>query len=217
MDKTVNQQFIDDHVTVKDLHNLRKALAKKKGGIILTAHIGNWELGALILSELGYPLTAIALPHKEKSVNSFFNKQRECLGKLKVVPTNIAVRKCLKKLRDNELVAVVGDRDFFQHGEMINFLGYPTILPKGPAAFSLKTGAPIIPVFFIRDNEEQYVLHICEPVFPDTIMHQDRSEAEKVRQLIGQYIPAVENVIRAYPDQWMMFRDFTAPRPLLQL
>ncbi len=208
MDKNVSPAYIDQFITVKNLHYIEKVLAHQKGGIILTAHLGNWELGALTLSELGFPMTVIALPHKEKSVNSFFNEQRESKGGLKIVPTNIAIRNCLKQLKSNQLIAVVGDRDFFQHGEVLPFLEEKALLPKGPAAFSFKTGAPIIPVFFTRAEEENYELSVCRPIYPETVIPDGCEEDKAIKILMKEYIPVIESQIRKYPDQWMMFRDY---------
>ena len=60
--------------------------------IILTGHIGNWEMGAAVLSEMGHKMTVIALPHKERLVNNLFNRQRTKHG-VTIVPTSVAIRK----------------------------------------------------------------------------------------------------------------------------
>ncbi len=208
MNKMVNASFIEENVIVENLGSIKKVLDQKKGAIILTAHIGNWELGALVLSELGYPLTVIALPHTNKRVNDFFNRQREEKGNMKVVPTNIGVRKCISELGLNHLVAVVGDRDFFNNGEEINFLGEKAIIPKGAAVFSLKTGAPIIPIFFIRTELNKYTLKIIDPIYPPVVSKGEENRKEAIKALINQYVPVIEGIIKQYPSQWLMFRDF---------
>ncbi|MDP8213515.1 MAG: hypothetical protein P9X22_09570, partial [Candidatus Zapsychrus exili] len=125
MEQMVNKDFIAKKVEVENIESIKQALEKGKGAIILTAHMGNWELGAVLISLLGDPLTAVALSHKERPVNNLFNHQREIYG-ITVVPTKNAVRKCLENLRNNKLTALVGDRDFGNNGEAIDFLGHKT-------------------------------------------------------------------------------------------
>ena len=163
--RRLNAEYIRDHVKITNLHYLPEALKMGKGGIILTAHIGNWELGGFIISHLGYPLIAVALPHKERSINNLFNSQRQSQG-IKIVPNNVAIRECIKGLKENRMVALLGDRDFNSTGEMMDFLGKKARMPKGPAAFSLKTGAPIIPAFLTRDGKDRFNLVFEPPIFP---------------------------------------------------
>ncbi|MFA5088392.1 MAG: hypothetical protein WC552_05095, partial [Candidatus Omnitrophota bacterium] len=118
----LNQQYIDRSVKIENLDVLKRVLSEGKGGIMVTAHICNWELGGGILSVLGYPLMAIALPHKEQPVNDLFNSQREVKG-ITVVPMNVSVRKSIETLKNNKLVALVADRDFTMSGEVMDFLG----------------------------------------------------------------------------------------------
>ncbi|MCX5681720.1 MAG: lysophospholipid acyltransferase family protein [Candidatus Omnitrophica bacterium] len=200
--KRMNPEYIREHVTIKNLNYLPDVLKNGKGGIILTAHVGNWELGGFTISRLGYPLIAVALPHKERSVNNLFNSQRESHG-MTIVPNNVAIRECIKGLRDNRLIALLGDRDFNAAGEVLEFFGKQTRFPKGPAAFSLKTGAAIIPAFFTRDNGDHFTLTFEKPIFPPENV-DDSSSINMMRE----YIKIVEETIQQHPTQWYMFQRF---------
>ncbi len=207
MAKHINKEYVQKHIKVEHLKHILKALERGKGGIILTAHLGNWELGGVVLGILGYPVTAIALSHKERPVNELFNKQRAVQG-FNVVPMNFAIRKCTELLKKNQLVAIAADRDFTQSGEEIDFLGRKTLIPKGAAMFSLRTGAAIIPTFFLRDKEEgQFVLSIEEPILPPLEVPREE-EREEVLKLMKRYSKIIEDKIRTYPAQWLMFRPF---------
>ena len=206
MSQEVNQDFIKQHVKVSNLDRLEQVLQRGKGGIILTAHIGNWELGGVILSTLGYPSMAIALPHKERPVNDLFNRQRESRGML-IVQINQAVRRCLETLRDNKLVAVLADRDFTASGEVINFLGRDTLIPKGAAIFAAKTGAGIIPTFLVREGEDQFHLFLEEPIYPPQECEGEVT-LEVLVPIIKKYAAVIEEKVRQYPTQWLMFREF---------
>ncbi len=202
----VDEKYIQKNVEIRNVDRIDRVLKKGKGGIVLTAHIGNWELGAVILSRLGYPLTAIALPHKERPVNDLFNAQREIHG-VTVIPTNIAIRRCLETLKENKLVALLADRDFGHNGEEMEFLTRKAILPKGAAIFSLKTGAPIIPTFLIRQKDDRFTLMVEEPITPP-LCEPGEVAKEIFVPLMRQYTTIIEERIKQFPSQWLMFREF---------
>ena len=159
---------------------------------------------------LGYPLLVIALPHKERPVNDLFNAQRKA-WELTVVPSNLAVRKCMERLRANGCIALAADRDFTANGEILDFFGKKTLIPKGAAVFSLKTGVPIIPVFLIRDSDNQHTLTVEEPIYPPHSAEAENKETldpELYIPLMKQYAKVIEQKIREYPTQWLMFREF---------
>jgi len=199
----LNEAYIREHVTIKNLHYLPDVLKKGKGGIILTAHIGNWELGGFIVSRLGYPLIAVALPHKERSINNLFNSQRQSQG-ITIVPNNVGIRECVRGLKNNRMIALLGDRDFNATGEMMDFLGKKARMPKGPAAFSLKTGAPIIPAFLTRDDENRFTLIFEEPIFPP----EDPENPRALKEMMRKYITTIEKAVYRSPTQWYMFQRF---------
>ncbi|MBU0469500.1 MAG: lysophospholipid acyltransferase family protein [Candidatus Omnitrophica bacterium] len=210
--KEVTRDFVKDKIQFENIEYLDKALELGKGAILVTAHIGNWELGAIAFSLLGYPINGIALPHKEKSVNDLFNKQRSEKG-INIIPSNLAARRCLEALNRNEIIALPGERDFTDLGQPLEFFGKTTIIPRGAAVFSHKTGAPIIPVFLIRKNEEtgnslkNFVLSVCEPIYPQTASSNIEKD-EAIKTLMNQYIKVIEKTIRRNPEQWIMFREF---------
>lgn len=206
MERNLTLEYIQKNVKVENIDRLKKALEHGKGGIVITAHLGNWELGGVMVSMLGYPLMAIALPHKERPVNDLFNHQRQSKG-MSVVPTSIAVRKCIETLRNNKLIAIAADRDFSAHGEVMDFLGRKALIPKGAAVFSFKTGAPIIPCFCIRNPDYTFTLSLEEPIFPP-YESNDMIEEKILMDMMKQYVSIIEKRIRENPSQWLMFREF---------
>lgn len=202
----LGRNFLTENVKVRGLRNLKKALYHQRGGIILTAHVGNWELGAAVLSRLGYPSLTVALPHNDPDVNEYFNSKRALHG-LEVVPVGSAFRRCLQRLKQNKLVSIVADHDFSGRGEMVSFLGCETSIPKGPAVMSVRTGAPIIPAFMVRNDNDQYVLTIGEPILPPTEMTSEhRIEPSLLKGFVQRYSSALEAQIVQNPSQWLMFR-----------
>lgn len=196
-------EYIKKNIRIENVTYFDEAISKNKGVVVLSAHLGNWELGAVVVALLGYHFWVVALPHKEKKVNDFFNFQRESKG-IKIIPLGKAARKSLDILRDNGLLALAGDRDFTGRGAIIDFFGKPAIFPEGPAALSLKTGASIVPGFMLRNPDDTFTLRIEKPLeFTST---GDKNEDKK--QLMKKYIKIFEQYIRQYPDQWYMFKRF---------
>jgi len=199
----IDTAYIEKNIRIENIENFNQALDKNKGVIVLTAHLGNWELGGVIVAVLGYPFWAVALPHKDKKVDEFFNFQRESKG-VKVIPLGKAVRTSINLLKENKMVALVGDRDFSAKGIVTDFFGKPTFFPEGPAAFALKTGAIIVPGFMVRNPDDTFTLRIEKPL--EVKASADREK--DITDIIAQYKLIFEGYIRNYPDQWYMFRKF---------
>lgn len=206
MTKRLQPLFIKNNVHIENIEYLNEVLQKGKGAIIVSAHVGNWEMGGAILPLIGYPLSVVALAHKEARVNALFNAQREAFGAV-VIQTDVAVRRVTEHLQQNRLVAILGDRDFGNKGLVMDFLGKPTMIPKGAVYFSFKTGAPIIPIFFIRTQNDHFQIRIYPSINPPH-MGQVKFSDEVAGELIKKYLPAMEEEIKKHPSQWLLFREF---------
>ena len=159
----VDDDYIKKSVKIEGLENLDRSLAKKRGVILVSAHLGNWELGGGILSKLGYNLSAVVLSHRHKNVDDFFIQRRQILG-MKAIPFGGALRRCFKCLSENNLLALVGDRDYFDNGVQMPFFKKKTIIPKGPAVLSLRFGSPIIPTFMVRNADDTFTFKFYPPI-----------------------------------------------------
>lgn len=206
--KRINKEFISKSVDITGVENLNDVIAKGKGGVIVSAHLGNWEMAGAVLGLLGYPLSVVALAHKDDRVNAFFNARREYFG-ARVIQTNVALRRCLDHLKRNRLVAILADRDFGHHGLLMDFFGRKAMIPKGAALFSLKTGAPIIPAFFLRAPLDRFKIVMMKPIYPPVLDEGGISD-QQIEKLVNEYLHHIEDQIRKHPSQWLMFRTFEA-------
>ena len=198
--KTVNKENFDS------------AYREKKGIIALTAHIGNWELGGTILSLIGYPTSAIVLPHRNRAVNNIFFKQRQSKG-LKSIFLGANLKDSLKRLKEGEVVAILGDRNLRisktaknnspndSKSVEVEFFGKKTYFPKGPAVLAYWTGAIILPGFTIRGKDNKYTLYFERPIPIERCEDKEefiRINTRKIAQVIEKYV-------RLYPEQWCVF------------
>ena len=206
----LNKEYILRNVKIEGREYLDRALKEKRGVVGLTCHMGNWELGGVVMAGLGYPICAVALPHRDIRVNNFFNRQREMKG-LNVIPLGRAVRSCIESLKENKIVFILGDRDFTQGGIILDFFNRPSFLPRGPAVFSLMTGSPVIPGFMIREKNKKFRLIFEKPIQSTPTGDQKND----IKELTKRCIERIEEYVKKYPEQWLMFQRFwlNEPRP----
>jgi KDO2-lipid IV(A) lauroyltransferase len=198
-------EYINSKVSVENRHYLDEALLRGKGAVILTAHIGNWELGGVIIAKLGYPFWAVALAHKDKRINSFFDRQRESMG-INVIPMQFALRRGLRLLKENNFIALLGDRDFTRNGGVpVDFFGKKALLPQGPAILALKSGAAIVPGYLVRNADDTFRLCFEKPIYSPSSSGED---GQDILKLLDECKGRIENWIKHYPGQWYVFRKF---------
>ncbi|MBU2101921.1 MAG: lysophospholipid acyltransferase family protein [Candidatus Omnitrophota bacterium] len=197
----LNAQFIERYVRIEGLEYLDKALQEKKGVIVVSAHLGNYELGGAVVALRGYPCHVIALPHSDERLTHFFVRQRELAG-LRVVSTGITVKRCIQILKQGGIVGVLGDRDFTREGSSAQIFSRSCLLPRGAAFFARKTAAAVIPCFFVRDKKYYYRLIIEKPIVYDVVCPDIES------CIMSAYAKILERYIEQYPEQWYVFQKY---------
>lgn len=197
--KKIDKEFVNRHFTLVGFEHIDSALTKGKGAILLTAHMGNWELGGMAFGLLGYRIAAIALDHKNKKINQFFKIRRESKG-IENISLGVSAKRSLRALSENKLLAIVGDRDFSNTGYPMRFLGREKKIPRGPIVLSLRSGAPVIPVIVSRQPNRDLKME-C---FPPLTISSNQGEEE----ILQQYVCLLEDQIRKLPTQWLLFREF---------
>lgn len=204
----IDQAFIRENIKFEGRQHLEEALKLGKGVILVGAHIGNWEMGAMTLAMLGYRMRIVAWSHKDKRINNFFLQRRKDKG-VEVISLGWAIRKVFSSLKENALVAILGDIDYADPdtGIRVKFFGRETILPQGPAVFSLRTGAPIVVSTFLRETPGKFKLVMQPPMIYQSSGNQDEDVAKFTQNLAK----AMETFIAQYPDQWFMLRPRWEP------
>lgn len=188
-------------VNLENAEALREASARGKGVLVVTAHLGNWEVGGAVIAALGYPLNAVALPQPSKRLDRLFNEQRASRG-IRVLPLGHAAFSIVRCLKRGEIVALLGDRNFNHQTERYEFFGAPALLPRGPAWLAAQTGAPLVPSFLLRQEDDTFLLRCHPPIYPE--------EAGSEAAIRAAWLAALEKEIAAAPWQWFIFDDFWA-------
>jgi KDO2-lipid IV(A) lauroyltransferase len=156
---------------------------------------------------MGQPVTAVALPHPEARLDWLFNRQRQRSG-VGVIPLGPkAARRCLEALRRGQVLGLLADREFGRNGVEVQVWGRTLLLPRGPATLSLRTGAPVVPTFLLREGPWRFRLCCEPPIWPPA--HAGRPE-QAVRALTHAYAAAWSRYVERVPEQWLMFHPVTS-------
>jgi len=136
---------------------LDQALAAGNGAILISPHLGNWELGGLGLADLGYAVNVLTFREPDEKVNELREAVRQERGVRFIYvdrhdTSPLAIIEAVNALRRNEVLALLGDRDGSSHAIRMDFFGKPTDIPVGAAYLALASGAPVIPVFVPLEN-----------------------------------------------------------------
>lgn len=197
----IDKEYVRRSVALEGIERIDAALGEGKGAILLSAHVGNWELGGAALSLSGYPVNAVVLTHQNRKINDFFTRQR-LKGKMRPIEIGASLKACYRAIKGNGLLALLGDRDFTKNGIRMDFFGKPALMPKGPAVFAYREGSVILPTFMVRAPDDSFRLFVDEPIKAD----MTKDEPEAVREVAARYLRSIESCIRRYPTQWYVFR-----------
>lgn len=197
MEDALSEQDIEEIVDFNGLEHLDQALKEGNGVIIYTAHLGNWELLGAVLAIKGYPINSIA---REQNNSLFDQKINEIRGEIGIgiIPKGLAVRQAFKKLKDNQIVAILGDQDARSHGWKLKFFEREASTFAGAVQFAKRTGAPIVPMFFHRQAWLKHELKVYEA----RKINKNASESELKAEL-QSLLDLTEKEIRKNPADWM--------------
>ena len=147
---------IQRYFELVDLNHLQSALALKKGVIILTGHLGYWEVGQFVFPELGIPFDVVAKPMKNQLSDQFFKEIRTSFG-TKVLNSRKGARQILKSLQRQRVVAVLLDQHISPPGSVVtDFFGRKAYTTAIIAQMAMKYQIPIVPVFCLRQGDNRY-------------------------------------------------------------
>lgn len=191
-------------VEVVGRERLEQAVARGRGVVFTSTHIGNWELGAVLVAHWGYTLHAVA---GVQITRWFTGAVRETKSELAVhtISPEDGFRRLLRVLEHGDLVALMVDGDIYSHGTPVEFFGRETHLPAGPGVLAQRSGALILPAYCERLARGRFRLQIDPPLDPASFPNTAALNTE---------VAAVsERHIRAHLDQWCIFRPLWEGAP----
>ena len=178
-------------------------LGEGNGLLVITAHIGNWELLAGAFSTLSFKSKVIARELYYEPYNRWLVGLREAVG-VETIYRSGASREALKWLQTNQTLGMLPDQDIDSlRGVFVNFFGTEAYTPIAPVRMAMACKSPILPAFLIRGEKGQYKIVLKEVIRPTG----DTKDSQAIENYTRQWMNAFEAVIREYPGQWAWMHD----------
>jgi Kdo2-lipid IVA lauroyltransferase/acyltransferase len=206
----ITSQNISGLVVYDGFENYRRAAERGRGVLLLTGHLGAWELCAFAQGAYGHPLSFLVRPLDNPLLNKMISRYRELSGN-RTIDKNRAVKPVLETVRRGEDVGLLIDvNTVADQGVFCDFFGTPACSTTGLAIFALRTAAPVIPGFLIWDERLRKHRLRFDPEVP---VVRTGDFKEDVRINTERFTKVIENYARNYPDQWLWIHKRWHTRP----
>ncbi len=195
-------------VEISGWENAEKALSLGRGVFFLTAHIGSWEVAALVTGlKLERGLAVVNRPLDNPLLERELDRLRKLYGNHVFGKRNM-LREMLTQLKRGGGVGILIDQRVNpDQGVEVPFFGRPAWTHPVLARMAVKTGAPVVPTFALRERPGVYSLRYDEPVMVDDLAAGERGDVP----LTTRYMKILEDAIRERPDQWLWYHDRWKP------
>ena len=185
------------------IENLKELLAQKKGGVLISAHIGNFEINEYFFSDidLDFQINVVTTDMEHRAIKDYLNSvSRKSSTKFIIVKDDLShIFEINTALAKNELVCFTGDRYLEGTKSLVSeFLGENAHFPSGPFLIASRLRVPVVFVYVMKERNLHYHLYARQA----NVIHRDEQE------LLKTYIASVESMLRKYPLQWFNYFDF---------
>ncbi|UCC79209.1 MAG: lysophospholipid acyltransferase family protein [Candidatus Zixiibacteriota bacterium] len=192
----LSKRDLSEYLCIEGEENIKKIKDSGRGAVLVTGHFGSWELMGAFIARRGWPIDYLVGEQHNLLVNKLMNDHRR-LFNIGLIEMGVAARGVFKAVKEGRMVCMLSDQDAGNDGVVVDFLGRPASTPKGPAAFAIKTGAPLACGFIVRNGARQKI--IVEPVIE---FHPSGSKENDIKKLTQIYTSLIEKYVRRYPDHW---------------
>ena len=199
-----------DSIRTEGLNHYLAAQARGKGVLIVTGHLGAWELSSFYHSLMGHPMGMVIRRLDNRRLDDYVNRIR-CLHGNFVLHKDDFGRGLLTSMRAGKTVGILMDTNMTPpQGVFVDFFGHLACTASGLARVALKTGAAVLPGFMLWEPaEKKYVLHFG----PELVFTRTGNHEADILAATQQCAAATEAWIRRYPDQWLWIHRRWKTRP----
>jgi len=183
-------------VEMHGFDNVDKALQYGRGCVLVTMHIGNWDYAGSYMAARGVPMNAL-VEETEPGMYELYTRHRERLG-MKTFPLSKAGYAFLHTIKQNRVLAILGDRDILKNGITVDFFNGRRNIPRGLGEIVIQRRLPVVFGYMVLHpgrGKLRYLCTIQSPVF----------FSGSVDEFNKAMVAAFETMIREFPDQWMLF------------
>jgi KDO2-lipid IV(A) lauroyltransferase len=195
------EEFFKD-LEVRGNEYLQEAYQKGKGVLALISHMGCWEGTAMGIPMLGFPAYAIGKRLGNEKLNDLLFKSR---GK-KGVPTlarGSSYKKILRTLKENNVIGILIDQDTEVRGIFVDFYGRPAYTPIGAAMLAMDSGAPVLPMFYLKKDDDTYEFIIEKEI----VLAMTGNRRQDMEENTHRFHKIIEKYIQKYPTQWVWMHN----------
>jgi Kdo2-lipid IVA lauroyltransferase/acyltransferase len=199
-----------EFIRYEGLENYLKARERGKGVLVLTGHLGAWELSSFYHSLMGMPMGMVIRRLDNPLVDAFVNRIR-CLHGNRVIHKDDFARGLIASMRAGETVGILMDTNMTPpQGVFVPYFGVLACTASGMARIAEKTGAAVVPGFLLwEESEQKYVLHFGEEL---NVVHTGDAEQDALTNTAA-FTAAMERYVRQYPEQWLWMHRRWKTRP----
>ncbi len=185
--------------TMENRHYIDDAVKQNKGVIVLIFHYTNWEIMGVASTSLSNEIVVLARPlKKHKYIDEFLNGIRNATG-LRIIPNADSAKDVIRHLKANKIIGILADqREKRSRGVFVELFGEKVPTTKGIAAIGMKTGAPVIPMYFVREGFLRYRVVWNEPIE----MERKGPIEELIYRNTRKINAFLETIILKHPDEW---------------
>jgi len=193
----MSEQDIRDLCIFDTPDEIQKAVDEGRGAVVVAAHYGNWELMAPTAVLHGYRVHVLVKKQRNRKVGRLIDSMREAMG-VKIIYLGAAVRGAFRALRNNEIIALLGDQRAGRRGIDVDFFGIPTSTHQGPAVFALRNRCPLLFGTAVRREDGRH--RVSFRLVPSNDL--DGATPENIRILTQRHAALLEEAVRNHPDHW---------------
>jgi KDO2-lipid IV(A) lauroyltransferase len=193
-------QRIQETVTLTNGHLLIDPMRSDRGVVIALPHSGNWDHAGAYFCSIGIPLVTVAERLKPEALFLKFLEYRNSMGFEVLSLDSRSFVTLMKRAREKRLIALVADRDLSRSGVDVDFFGYPSRMPAGPALLAVKTGIPLVVAHVSYTSAG---IHIK---FSEVSVPQEGTESEKVSKVVQACADLFAQGIAEHPEDWHMLQ-----------
>lgn len=200
---------VEERVRIGGFEEIEEEVRGERGVVLLTGHLGNWEVAGAALAARGIPLDVVGKGMSNRRFEADLFRARERLG-MRVIGMGDAPKEVLRSLGRGRVTAIVGDQNAHRHGVFIPFFGRLAATARGPALFALRAGAPVFVGFVVREVGlgQRYLVRI------ERLEYETTGDVERdVRSLLRAYHERLEDAIRSAPEQYLWQHKRWKTRP----
>ena len=204
----IGRDYLDSHVRFSGQEIFDRAMKQGKGVVVVTGHIGCWEMMPAAFAALGYPINVIGRRAYDDRLNDMLVELRERHG-IRTIDRDTGAKEALRCLRRGEALGVLIDQNTRVKGVFVSFFGHPAYTPTGAVELALRSGAALVPMAIQRNGDGMHTIEVLESL-PLLSTGNDEQDLTLHTQTCTEIL---EGFIRKHPDQWVWMHERWRTKP----